>query len=81
MKYEVLKAGTRAKYEQNQDLMNAHLATGDSILAEAHPRDQIWGIGMDAVSASALDSSLWLGENLLVKALMELREGFRCRHI
>ena len=52
------------------------LSTGDSILAEASPKDNIWGIALDAQAAAKIDSADWPGENLLGKILMEFREAF-----
>ncbi len=76
VKFDVVKAGNRAKYEQNPDLKAKLLATGDAILAEASPKDKIWGIGLDAESAGKTDVSAWPGQNLLGRALMELRSEF-----
>lgn len=76
VKYEVVKAGNRAKYEQNLDLRSKLLETGDAILAEASPSDTIWGIGLDAATAAKTSPSEWLGQNLLGKILMELRAEF-----
>ena len=75
-KYEIVKAGNRAKFEQNPDLKAQLLATGTAILAEASPRDKIWGIGKTARTAAEVDPSEWPGKNLLGKILMELREEF-----
>lgn len=50
------------------------LATGDTILAEAAPRDRIWGIGMGKNNPLAQDPANWKGKNLLGFALMEARE-------
>lgn len=76
VKYEIVKAGNRAKFEQNPDLKAKLLATGTAILAEASPRDKIWGIGKTARTAAEVDPSEWPGKNLLGKILMELREEF-----
>ncbi len=76
-RYEIVKTASRAKYEQNPKLRQKLLATGESLLAEASPYDQIWGIGMDAKEATSVSSKQWPGQNLLGKILMELREEFR----
>ncbi len=76
VKFDVVKAGNRAKYEQNPDLKAKLLGTGNAILAEASPKDTIWGIGLDADSAAVTDVSEWPGQNLLGRALMELRSEF-----
>lgn len=76
VKYDIVKAGNRAKYEQNPDLKAKLLDTGDAILAEASPKDKIWGIGLDAANAAETDPSAWPGQNLLGRILMELRTEF-----
>lgn len=81
IRYDVVKAGNRAKYEQNPDLMKALLATGNSIMAEASPKDEVWGIKMDAETAAKTDPEKWPGLNLLGKALMEgIRIIYRKRY-
>ena len=75
-KYDIVKAGNRAKYAQNPGLKKALLETGTKILAEASPKDKIWGIGLDAPAASALAPFQWPGQNLLGQILMELRSEF-----
>ena len=75
--YDIVKAGNRAKFAQNKDLRDALLATGNALLAEAAPNDLVWGIGLSAAAAAAVDPKDWPGKNLLGKALMELREEFR----
>ena len=76
VKYDVVKTANRAKYEQNPDLKAKLLETGNAILAEASPKDTIWGIGLDAVTAAETSPSEWPGQNLLGKILMELRAEF-----
>ncbi|MNI91462.1 hypothetical protein D3C73_1491250 [compost metagenome] len=53
------------------------LATGDRILVEASPSDKIWGIGLAPDDPNAQIPARWLGQNLLGKALMEVREYLR----
>ncbi len=75
-KYEIVKAANRAKYEQNPDLKARLLTTGDSILAEASPKDKVWGIALIAADAADMNPQDWPGQNLLGKILMELRAEF-----
>jgi len=65
--------GCREKFRQNPPLAAALLATGDTILVEASPYDRIWGVGLKWNDPRILDRSLWLGTNLLGKALMKVR--------
>ena len=76
VKYEVVKTGNRAKFDQNPELKKDLLDTGDAILAEASPKDRIWGIGLDAETAAGMAPEEWPGQNLLGRILMELRAEF-----
>ncbi|HEY4177538.1 MAG TPA: NADAR family protein [Kofleriaceae bacterium] len=70
----IVKAGSRAKYTQNKDLLDKLLATKGTTLVEASPFDRIWGIGMAASNPLATDPTKWRGQNLLGKILTELRD-------
>ncbi|KAI9653903.1 MAG: hypothetical protein M1831_005588 [Alyxoria varia] len=52
------------------------LATGERELAEASKPDRIWGIGYSAAYAARTDKEKW-GQNLLGKALMEVRRKLK----
>lgn len=49
------------------------MGTGSRVLAEASPRDRIWGIGLVKDSEFAERPERWPGLNLLGFALMEAR--------
>ena len=53
------------------------LSTGDSVLVEASPYDNIWGISLAASSPEAQNPVQWRGQNLLGFALMEVRDELR----
>ncbi len=72
-RYSILKAGVKAKFEQSNELMEKLLSTGNSVIAEASPKDNIFGIGMSKEEAEQVDFQNWRGQNLLGKALMEVR--------
>ena len=74
---DVLRKGLYAKFTQNEDMKQALLATGDSILAESSPYDEIFGIKLRAEEAITMSPLDWQGDNLLGKALMELRADLR----
>lgn len=72
-RFGVVVAASRHKFEQNPELRDYLLATGDRILVEASPRDRIWGIGLGKQNPKASDPAQWRGLNLLGFALMEAR--------
>lgn len=89
VKYGVVVAGTLLKFggggglqqageegEQREKLREQLLATGHRELVEASPRDRVWGIGFGASGADRAGRERW-GQNLLGKALMEVRERLR----
>lgn len=53
------------------------LATGSKILVEASPYDRIWGVGLKKEDPRIEQSKNWLGQNLLGKALMEVRSYYQ----
>ena len=69
--------GNWCKFSQNRDLREFLLSTGDSVLVEASPYDNIWGICLAASSPEAQDPMQWRGQNLLGFALMEVRDELR----
>lgn len=77
LRYAYMFKGLMFKFSQNPKLRQLLLDTGDQPLAEASPYDRIWGIGMSAAEAKNLEPSQWKGQNLLGKALMEIRTQLR----
>ena len=74
----MMRRGLRAKFQQNPDLMEKLLATGNMVLAECAPRDKIWGIGLSADDPRIQDPQQWKGQNLLGTVLMQVRSDLRC---
>ena len=74
VKYGVVYGGCYAKFTQNEKIKKVLMDTGDKVLVEASPFDKIWGIGLHWEDDDVLDESKWKGQNLLGKALMEVRK-------
>ena len=53
-----------SKFEQNEILRDALVATGSTVLAEASPYDTLFGIGLGLNNPLALDQSSWHDKNL-----------------
>ena len=65
------------KFQQNPDLADFLLNTGDLELVEASRYDTIWGAGLDENSPAILHKRLWLGMNLHGKAMERVRDDLR----
>eukprot|EP00930_Biecheleria_cincta_P038030 TRINITY_DN26129_c0_g1_i1.p1 TRINITY_DN26129_c0_g1~~TRINITY_DN26129_c0_g1_i1.p1 ORF type:complete len:531 (+),score=99.51 TRINITY_DN26129_c0_g1_i1:60-1652(+) len=76
---EVAFEVVRQKFDSEKSLRELLLSTGDKILAEAAPRDAIWGIGLPSSDPRSHDPSQWCGRNILGYALMRARKHFRSR--
>lgn len=68
---EIVLQGNLLKFQQNAEIKEKLLATGNKRIAEASPRDRIWGVGFGAKNALG-QKERW-GLNLLGKALEETR--------
>ena len=73
----IVTEGNMAKFEQNDELKAFLISTGDAVLVEASPHDNIWGIGLQEDDERAKHPQTWLGKNLLGFALMDVREALR----
>jgi len=76
-KVGIVTEGNMAKFSQNAGLRKKLLATGDAILAEANPKDIIWGVGLSENDPKIDDVNAWRGENLLGYILMDIRSKLR----
>ncbi|CAH2213487.1 NADAR family protein [Tepidibacter aestuarii] len=74
VKHSIVLNGNYNKFIQNDDLREFLISTGDKILVEASPYDNIWGIGMSADNENINNPLSWKGQNLLGFALMEVRD-------
>ncbi len=71
--FDVVAAGSLHKFRAHRLLRQFLLATGDAVLVEASPYDQLWGIGLGKAEPRARTPSTWNGTNWLGFALMEAR--------
>jgi ribA/ribD-fused uncharacterized protein len=76
-KFDIAVHGLTLKFTQDSNLRKILLNTEKKILAEASPYDNIWGIGIGSNHLWANIPNRWAGQNLLGKALMEVRQKFQ----
>ena len=67
------------KFSQDRFAHDLLLKTKDRIIAEASPRDRVYGIGLGADHKDSGDYTKWRGQNLLGVALMKVRKALRER--
>ena len=72
-----MKKGVTAKFEQNPRLKKLLIETGNTTIAEASPRDKIWGIGLHMNDPKVNNPESWQGQNKMGKILMACRENLR----
>ncbi len=75
--YAIVKRGIRAKFEQNDDLLNKLLDTYEKTLAECSLKDTKWGIGIAIDDLKRYNTIYWNGKNYLGRILMEVRDQLR----
>lgn len=75
--YAIVKRGVRAKFEQNDKLLELLLATGEDVLAEASLTDRRWGIGVAADDLARFYPNCWTGSNYMGRILMEVRSELK----
>lgn len=75
-RYDAMVKVLTAKF-QDPELKAILLRTGDRILVEASPYDRIWGVGLAENDPRILDERNWRGQNLLGKALMQVRDQLK----
>lgn len=73
--YQIVVNGNYLQFSQNQAMCDQLLYTGTKHIAEASPTDKIWGIGF--AKTNALEHIPIWGQNLLGKALMEVRANLK----
>lgn len=73
----VVYDGLMAKFSQNENLKKQLLETGDDILVECNPMDNIWAVHLNEDDPKVQDISTWEGQNLLGFTLMRVRENLR----
>ncbi|MGD6742925.1 NADAR family protein [Streptomyces sp. BH106] len=76
-RFGVVVEGSVHKFAADPGLREFLVSTGERVLVEASPMDQVWGIGLAADDAGAADPEAWRGLNLLGFALMAARERLR----
>lgn len=74
-RYHAMVQALEAKFT-DPELRQILLDTGDRIIVEASPYDRIWGVGLSE-NDDDLYAGNWKGQNLLGKALMEVRDKLK----
>lgn len=76
-KATIMRFALHFKFEQNEELAEGLLLTGDRIIIEASPYDTVWGVGLGPNDKRLLNTDEWRGQNLLGECLMDARRALR----
>jgi hypothetical protein len=68
-----------AKFGQNEGLRRLLLGTGTAALGATLPRDDVWGTGLSTSDPRAAIPELWVGANVLGRALSAARAELAAR--
>ena len=70
---QLVTIGVREKFLQNPDIARKLMETGSAVLAEASPKDNVWGVGISVDDPGFSDMTGWKGDNLLGRVCMQVR--------
>jgi ribA/ribD-fused uncharacterized protein len=74
---EIVYEGNLAKFNQDSDLREYLMNTGDLYLVEGAWYDRVWGVGLAWDDDRILDVNNWQGTNWLGETLMRVRAALR----
>ena len=75
-RYQIMVNVLKEKFRK-PELQEILLATGNKCLVEGSPFDKIWGVGIAFNDDRIFDEKNWRGQNLLGKALEEVRAYYQ----
>lgn len=75
VKFGIVFSGNFYKFNFHAELRKILLQTNGTLIVEANPYDNIWGIGMGIEEPGIHDRKNWKGKNLLGLALTYVRES------
>ncbi len=73
----IMYEGLVAKFEQNPNLCDFLLSTGDTTIIECNKYDPFWAIGLSLNDKDIFDSTAWKGENRLGRILGDIRDELK----
>ena len=77
IKVEVMEEVLRSKIDENDDIKQHLIDTGDMDLAEAVIGENFWGSGLPKKATANTDPEKWPGENMLGKMWMKMRDNLK----
>ena len=70
----VMREGLKLKFEQNPELRDKLLGTGDALLCQATAGEDFWACGLDLNDPKLAEKHHWPGQSKLGHLLMAIRE-------
>lgn len=72
---DIVFRANMAKFTQHNELETALFETRHTLLVEASPYDNVWGIGLSEADAIRVGVAHWAGTNWLGQIITEVRES------
>ncbi|RCN29173.1 hypothetical protein ANCCAN_25073 [Ancylostoma caninum] len=72
--WRVMMKAVMAKFKQDRRMRFQLFRTAGSVLAEASPYDNYWGIGLAIDDPNVADPAQWTGCNVMGEVLMQVRD-------
>ncbi|EYC28414.1 hypothetical protein Y032_0007g3215 [Ancylostoma ceylanicum] len=72
--WRVMMKAVMAKFKQDRRMRFQLFRTAGSVLAEASPHDNYWGIGLAIDDPNVADPTQWTGCNVMGEILMQIRD-------
>lgn len=72
--FDIVFRGNIEKFSQNPQLLERIAKSKGTLLVEAAPNDEIWGIGLEASDPKAMDKTQWQGQNMLGIIVTRVRD-------
>ena len=70
----VMLKAVKAKFSQNKQIQKHLKDTGNTMIAEANPRDNLWSVGMAINDKDIFNMDMWKGDNWMGEILVSVRD-------
>ncbi len=74
---DIMFKGCLYKFSQNPKLCDFLMSTGETVLVEANPKDNLWSVGLHLNDGDVFKPTKWKGKNFLGRVLRRVRDRIK----